>query len=52
MYGWGLRVRPAGYLLAVLEGEDGACESVFEGDESRGTVVGVCGCDGVFLDIG
>ena len=39
---WVLRVRPLGYFSAVFEGKDSAREGVFEGDETRGAVVGVC----------
>ena len=42
VYKGALRVRPFGYLLAVFEGEYGAGEGVFEGDETRGAEVGVC----------
>ena len=34
-------MRPLGYFLAVFEGEDGASEGIFEGDEARGAEMGV-----------
>lgn len=50
-YGWRLRARPLGDVLAVREREDGAVEGVFQGDERGGTVVDVIIQHGVFLDI-
>lgn len=52
VYRWVLCVRPLGYFLAVLEGEFGASEGVFEGDEARGAVMGVGRCYGVVPYIG
>ena len=42
VYRWISRARPLGDLLAVFQGQDGAGEGVFEGDEARGAVVDVC----------
>lgn len=50
--GWGLGACPGGDGAAGGEGEDGAAEGVFEGDEpGRGEVI-VVGQDGVSLDVG